>query len=375
MPALFYKKFWCVCGEDVIREVKKFLDGGEMPEKWNETVVVLIPKVLTPEKLKDLRPISLCNVIYKVASKVLANRLKLILPDIIAPNQSAFVPGRLIMDNVLIANELSHFMQNKRRGAVGYAALKLDMSKANRVEWRFLEQMMEKLGFHEKWRQLIMKCITTLSYRIKVNGELTDEILPTRGLRQGDPLSPYLVLLCADGFSTLLNATESSGALEGVSICRDAPSITHLLFANDSLLLLKVNDESAHHLRQVLQLYENCSGQIINKDKSSIMFRTNTKMVERGRFMEILDIPRETRSDKYLGLPVYIDCSKTKVSEHLKQRVWKRIQGWKERFLSRAGKETLIKSTAQAIPTYAMSCFDITKSLCDDISMMINRFW
>lgn len=194
-------------------------------------------------------------------------------------------------------------------------------------------------------------------------------------IRQGDPLSPYLFLLCAEGFSTLLNAAESSGALEGVSICRDAPSITHLLFTDDSLLLLKVNDESAHHLWQVLQLYENFSGQIINKDKSSIMFSTNTKMVQRGRFMEILDIPREARSDKYLGLPVYIGCSKTKVFEHLKERVWKRIQGWKERLLSRAGKETLIKSIAQAIPTYAMSCFDITKSLCNDISTMINRFW
>ena len=156
MPALFYKKYWNIC-DDVIKEVKHFLDGGEMPSQWNETVVVLIPKVLRPERLKDLCPISLYNVIYKIASKVLANRLKLILPDIIAPNQSAFVPGRLIMDNVLIAYEMSHYMQHKRRGAVGYAALKLDMSKAyDRVEWSFLQKMMDKLGFHERWSKLIM---------------------------------------------------------------------------------------------------------------------------------------------------------------------------------------------------------------------------
>ena len=130
MPALFYKSFWETIGEDITREVRSFLSGGPMPESWNDTVVVLIPKIQNPERLKDLRPISLCNVVYKIASKVLSNRLKVILPEIISQNQSAFVFGRLITDNVLIAYEMNHFMQNKRSGEDGYAALKLDMSKA-----------------------------------------------------------------------------------------------------------------------------------------------------------------------------------------------------------------------------------------------------
>lgn len=230
MPALFYKKFWTTVGEDVTREVKHFLNGGPMPESWNDTVVVLIPKVQNPEKLTDLRPISLCNVVYKIASKVLSNRLKIILRDIISQNQSAFVPGRLITDNVLIAYEMTHFMQTKRGGGDGYATLKLDMSKAyNRVEWSFVEKIMRKLGFHDRWIALIMRCIRTVNYRIKVNGELTEQIRPTRGLRQGDPISPYLFLLCAEGFSALLNAAESECRLQGVSICANAPSITHLL--------------------------------------------------------------------------------------------------------------------------------------------------
>jgi hypothetical protein len=123
MPCSIYKKFWGIMGDDVVREVKALLSGGIMPEGWNETVVVLIPKVPKPEKLKDLRPISLCNVVYKIASKVLSNRLKYILPDVISMNQSAFVPGCLISDNVLLAYELTHFMQNKRKGLDEYAAL------------------------------------------------------------------------------------------------------------------------------------------------------------------------------------------------------------------------------------------------------------
>ena len=114
--------------------------------------------------------------------------------------------------------------------------------------------------------------MSTVSYKIKVNGELTEEIVPTRGLRQGDPLSPYLFLICAEGFPGLLHEAERARNLEGVTICENAPSITHLLFVDDSLLLLKVNDGNANHLRHVLQLYDECSGQIINKDKSSILF-------------------------------------------------------------------------------------------------------
>lgn len=157
-------------GDKVTTDVLMVLNGGEIPENWNDTCVVLVPKVKQPECMKDLRPISLCNVVYKLVSKCVANRLKLILPDIIAQNQSAFIPGRLIMDNILLAYEVTHFMQNKRSGAVGYAALKLDMSKAyDRVEWHFLEAMMKKLGFTESWISLIMKCCTTVKFRFRFN--------------------------------------------------------------------------------------------------------------------------------------------------------------------------------------------------------------
>jgi hypothetical protein len=198
------------------------------------------------------------------------------VPEIIAPSQSAFVPGKLITNNILLAYEMTHHMRNKGCRKHGLAAFKLDMSKAyDRVEWSFLEGVMRKMGFNERWISLIMICVTTVNYKIKVNGELTETIVPRRGLRQGDPLSPYLFILCAKGLSVLLEDAENKGLIEGVKICRAAPRVSHLFFADDSLIFVKASVSGAHHLQQILSLYESVSGQMINKDKTAAMFSKN----------------------------------------------------------------------------------------------------
>jgi hypothetical protein len=376
MPAIFYKKFWEIVGEKVPHEVLQVLRGGPMPPGWNETTIVLIPKVPNPDQVKDLRPISLCNVLYKIVSKVLSNRLKQVLPEVISPSQSAFVPGRLISDNILIAYEMTHYMQKKKKRKEGCAAIKLDMIKAyDRVEWSFLQAMMLKLGFSQGWVELVMRCVTSVSYKIRVNGQMTEAFQPERGLRQGDPLSPYLFLLCAEGFSALLEKAELEGELKGIKICHGAPSVSHLLLPDDSLILCRADGNGAQRLQSILQIYEECSGQVINKEKSAVLFSPNTTAVKRGEVMQALDIQRETRSERYLGLPVYVGRSRTRVFGYLKERIWSRIQGWKERMLSRAGKEVMIKAVAQAIPTFAMGGFDLTKEMCDQISTMIGRYW
>ena len=143
--------------------VQEFLGGAATPDSLIEAIIVMIPKVSSPELLSQFQPISLCNVLYKIASKVISNRLKLILPDIISEEQSAFVSGRIITDNILLAYEVVHYLRNNKKGKDGFAAIKLDMSKAyDRVEWPFLKAMMEKLGFDRDWIKLIMKCITTV---------------------------------------------------------------------------------------------------------------------------------------------------------------------------------------------------------------------
>ena len=158
-----------------------------------------------PKQDLSYQPISLNNVLYRIVFKVLANRLKKILPHIISMSQSAFLPDRLITDNVLVAFETMHCINQRSKGKEGLMAIKLDMSKAfDRIEWFCLERIMEKLGFHDRWISLMMMCIKSVSYSMLLNGEPKGLIHPTRGIRQGDPISPYLFVLCGEGLSAML---------------------------------------------------------------------------------------------------------------------------------------------------------------------------
>ena len=184
MSAIFYQKYWDIVGSSVTNMVLNVLNNNLPISEINKTNIALIPKKNNPTKMTEFRPISLCNVIYKLISKILANRLKSFLPFIISENQSAFTSDRLIIDNVLVAFELMHFLNHKTAGKEGFMAAKLDISKAfDRVEWCFLKRVMEKLGFCSKWVNLIMHCISSVSYSVLINGAVYGSIKPFRGLR------------------------------------------------------------------------------------------------------------------------------------------------------------------------------------------------
>uniref|UniRef100_A0A2N9G6M3 Reverse transcriptase domain-containing protein n=1 Tax=Fagus sylvatica TaxID=28930 RepID=A0A2N9G6M3_FAGSY len=249
--------------------------------------------------------------------------------------------GRLISDNILIAFETLHHMHQMRQGQQGYMALKLDMSKAyDRVEWVFLEKIMLTMGFHRKWVALMMECVRSVSYSVLINGESKGYFHPSRGLRQGDPISPYLFLLCAEGLHALLSRAAITRQLQGLSISRGGPKLTHLFFADDSVLFCRATLMECNIILEILRKYERASGQQINQEKTTLFFSASTTAMTQEDIQECSSAP-----------------------------------SWKEKLLTQAGKEVLIKAMIQAILTYTMHCFKLPKKLCSDLEGIIRNFW
>jgi hypothetical protein len=179
LPALFFQKYWHIVGEDVKKLALGILNDGKSPESINKTYITLIPKCKNPNSPKQFRPISLCNVTMKIVTKAIANRIKSILPDIVDEEQSAFVKGRMITDNALIAMECFHWLKKKTKGKKGMMAMKLDMAKAyDRIKWPFIRAVLQTTGFPTRIVQLIMECISTVSYQVLINGQPSSSLLP-----------------------------------------------------------------------------------------------------------------------------------------------------------------------------------------------------
>ncbi|KAG7534390.1 Ribonuclease H-like superfamily [Arabidopsis thaliana x Arabidopsis arenosa] len=376
MTAFFYQKFWDLIGPDLIKLVQNFHSSGSFDDRLNETNICLIPKTDRPRKMTEFRPISLCNVGYKVISKVLSLRLKKLLPDLISETQSAFVAGRLITDNILIAQENFHALRTNPACRKKFMAIKTDMSKAyDRVEWSFLRALMLKMGFAQRWVDWIIFCISSVSYKVLLNGSPRGFIRPSRGIRQGDPISPFLFILCTEALVAKLKDAELHGRIQGLQISRASPSTSHLLFADDSLFFCKADPTQGREIIDILRTYGEASGQQLNTAKSSVMFGHDVDNTTRNTIKATIGIHRDGGMGSYLGLPEQIHGSKVQVFSFVRDRLQKRLNTWSAKFLSKGGKEVLIKSVAQALPTYVMSCFLLPKAVRSKLSSAIANFW
>jgi hypothetical protein len=234
---------------------------------------------------------------------------------------------------------------------------------------------MIRLGFQRHWVEMVMHLVTTVSFSVQVIGDHIKKFTPSRGIRRGDPISPYLFLFAAKGLSCLLKSRNQSSNLSGIKVEPSALMVSHLLFANDSLLFFKVSSENAQEVRDALQVYCSASGQQVNMDKSSIHFAKGCSGQLREEIKGILDVHNETLSEKYLGMSSDVGNSINGAFKYMRDRVWKKVQGWLEMLLSAAGKEVLIKAVAHAVPTFSMSCFHLPRGLCQHINALLRNFW
>ena len=225
------------------------------------------------------------------------------------------------------------------------------------MEWSFILAILSKLGFHPTWINWVRICISSPYFSILINGSPFGLFSPKRGLRQRDPLSPFLFILGTKVLSCLLIRQESQDRLKGMKITRSCAPISHLLFADDLILFAKAMSSEAVILNSCLGLYCCWSGQAINISKSLIHFNKNTAPSTINSISGIFPFKRTSISSKYLGLPLFFGKSKSAAFKYILEKVSGKIEGWRAKTLSQAGRTVLIKLVATTIPFYVMSSF------------------
>ena len=342
LHADFIQHFWHTVGNSLIEEVRKCFTEKNIPEYLNRTLMVLIPKIHGPESLGNYHQTSLCNTAYKVITKIISNRIRPVLGSIISHLQTAFVLGRRGTDNAIIVQELIHTI-GKAKGKEGCMAIKIDLEKAyDKLEWDFIRERLICANFPMNLIQTIMCCVTTTTTSILFNGGTLDPLVPTRGIRQGDPLSPYLFILCIDFLGQLIEGKCAEKAWDPVKSSKSGPYFSHLFFADDLMLFAKANSKNCSTIRSVLDIFCSKLGETINEAKSKVFFSPNVDSDMRDSLCEILGFRLTNSLGKYLGIPIRHQGSSPHDFSLILDRMKQKLAGWKSNLLSMAGRVVLI---------------------------------
>ena len=365
----FFQKCWRVVEVDVMSVFEEFHEYCVFEKSLNATFLALIPKKRNASHIRDFRPISLIGCIYKLLAKVLTNRLKTVLENIISETQNAFIGGRQILDSVLVANES---LDSRIKSGIPGLIYKLDIEKAyDHVNWECLLYILERMGFGGKWCRWIKACISSIRFSVLVNGSPTGFFSSSRGLRQGDPLSPLLFLLVMEVLSRMLRKVEFGGFISGFTIGSEV-SISHLLFADDSILFCDADPQQLMYIRLVLTFFEAVTGLRVNMRKSELVPVGDVPNL--STLADIMHCRIASLPMIYLGMPLGSSFKSKDIWNSIVEKMERRLAGWKSLYLSKGGRLTLLKSTLSSLPTYYLSLFTIPVSVANRIEKIQRNF-
>ncbi|GKC56323.1 RNA-directed DNA polymerase, eukaryota, reverse transcriptase zinc-binding domain protein [Tanacetum coccineum] len=370
--SVFFKKSWEVTDKDVCDAIKEFFSKGQLLGELNSTLITLVPKNQNPQKVSDFRPIACCNVIYKCVSKIVTNKINSSLKKLVQGNQSAFIPGRLIQDNIMLSQELLRGYD--RRGGPKRRAMKIDLQKAyDTISWKFLEAILINFGFHQKMVGWIMKCVTTAGFSICLNGERHGYFKGGRGLRQWDLMSPYMFTLVIELLTLIIQRRiKRSNEFKYHYKCKEI-QLVNLCFADGLMILCNGDTTSTGIIKEALREFSEVSGLFPNLNKSSLFFGSMND-AEKQRIMEAMQFNEGSLPTRYLGVPLVTKKLGTKECKSLIDKIKGRTEDWKCKYMSYAGRLMLITAVLESISTYWDSVIKLPKTVVKDINGILNRF-
>eukprot|EP00253_Pinus_taeda_P009912 PITA_09912 len=365
----FFHQFWDLIQIEVWQLVEESHALRWMYPGLNATFMALIPKTAEANKPDKYRPIALCNIIYKIGSKVIATRLKPLLPLIILPEQSGYVEGRQITDGIILTHEIIHSLkQSKRPGML----LKIDLSKAfDTISWQYIQKILNAFGFDPSWTRWIL-LLTSSFFSVLINGIPYETFRPSRGIRQGDPLSPFLFVIIAKGLDRNIKSSTLSRGLKGLPF-NNSPSYSHQQFVDDNMLFGHPSVQEARLFKDILSSFSDASGALINRVKSQIFF-FNTPVSTQRLIARILGFTIAGLPSKYLGAPMIASALKHYSWRDLINKLEAKLFLWTHRSLNMANRVILIKAILQSMPLYLFSLLAAPKWVIKEIRNLQRNF-
>ncbi|KAJ6843969.1 uncharacterized protein M6B38_295315 [Iris pallida] len=340
----FFKRHWDILKFQVVEVVQEFFTKGKLLKELNHTFLTLVPKKEGATALADFRPIACCNYLYKIITHLMCRRMEGIMQDLVSPNQAAFIKGRSIVEHSLLAHEM---VRGFSRPGGEKACVKLDLRKAyDMVNRDFLCHLMTAMGFADHWVALIRECITSSTFSVLIQGVPYGYFQSNRGLRQGDPLSPYLFTLVMEYFTCLMDLAVHRGRLVPLFRRMDPP-VTHLIYADDLLVFIQPSTMGLQTLAGIMEDLKSFSGLQLNREKSRVYFSSRCSQKEERA--DVLGIARSDLPVRYLGVPLTVNYARDQDCRGLVEYVQRRVEGWQAVGLSFGGRIELIRSVISAV--------------------------